>query len=386
MKMLVRYGEAVDAECFVGITSAHIDSCMYHGPSGITFVRHFLALGGRVRVPTTMNAASVDVNHPEWHCGPPEVIEQQALLSNLYTELGCIPTMSCAPYQLLLRPGVGEHVAWAESNAIVFANSVLGAKTDRYGDFADLCAALTGRVPFAGLHLDEVRKPALVIRLPDAAESGLSRELYFGAAGYVVGSLSGGNVPYIIGLPADSNEDELKAFGAAGASSGALALFHADRITPEAQGCAIEGLPVHSSSAADLAASIARLCDAAEGEPVAAVCLGTPHYSFAEFQQLNAQLARSGRTASIPLIVTTSREIAARIENDPTFKPLQRFGTQILVDTCSYIAPVVRSSEGVILTNSVKFAHYGPGNLRRRVKLATLERCIQSAILGRVSR
>jgi predicted aconitase len=385
MAMLVRYGEAVEAERFVGITAAHIDACMYHGQSGIEFARYFVELGGRVRVPTTMNAASVDVTHPEWHCGPNELIDQQALLSDLYIELGCIPTMSCAPYQRLLRPRIGEHVAWAESNAIVFANSVIGAKTDRYGDFADLCAALSGRVPFAGLHRDQARRPALVVRLPSATRAGLPRDLYFGAAGYVVGSLSQGDVPYVNGLPADSSEDELKAFGAAGASSGALALFHAEGITPEAELWAIDGLPVHSSSAGALRAAITRLSDAVEGEPVAAVCLGTPHYSVHEFQLLNAELSRRGGKAAAPVIVTTSREIEAQVEADRAFEPLRRFGVQILVDTCSYIAPVVRAEHGVILTTSVKFAHYGPGNLSRRVKLATLERCVRSAMLGRVS-
>jgi predicted aconitase len=384
MAMLVRYGEAVDADRFIGITAAHIDACMYHGQSGIEFVRHFVALGGRVRVPTTMNAASVDVTHPEWHCGPKELIEQQALLSHLYTELGCIATMSCAPYQRLLRPSAGEHVAWAESNAIVFANSVLGAKTDRYGDFADLCAALTGRVPFAGLHRDEARQPALVVRLPDVTDAELPRDLYFGAAGYVVGSLSQGNVPWVSGLPADANEDDLKAFGAAGASSGALALFHADGITPEANLFAVDCLPVHSPGSGDLAAAIASLSDAIEGEPVAAMCVGTPHYSFSEFEFLNAELSRQEGIAAVPIIVTTSREIAAHVEADAKFEPLRRFGVQILVDTCAYIAPVVRAANGVILTTSVKFAHYGPGNLSRRVKLATLERCVRSAILGRV--
>lgn len=385
MAMLMRYGGAVDAEHFIDITAAHIDACMYHGQSGIEFAKHFVRLGGRVRVPTTMNAAIVDVTHPEWHCGAHELVDQQALLSDLYIELGCIPTLSCAPYQRLLRPKAGDHIAWAESNAIVFANSVLGARTDRYGDFADLCAALTGRVPFAGLHREEARKPAIVIRLPDAAGSGLPRDLYFGAAGYVVGSLSEENVPYVIGLPDDSSEDELKAFGAAGASSGALALFHADGITPEARRWRIDDLPVHSSSASELAAAIERVSDTIAGEAVAAVCLGTPHYSLDEFRRLNALLSNQAGSASVPLIVTTSREIARRVDADPLFEPLRSSGAQILVDTCSYVAPGAWAGTGVILTTSVKFAHYGPGNLRRRVKLATLEHCIRSAILGRAS-
>ena len=234
MAILVQYGKVLGATGFVSITSAHIDACLYHGPSSIDFARRFVELEGQVRVPTTLNVGAVDVVHPQWHCGAPELLEHQRELNALYVRLGCLPTLTCAPYQRRMRPKLGEHIAWAESNAIVFANSVLGARTDRYGDFTDLCAALTGRVPLTGLHCDANRMPALVLGAPAWAETGLPRDLYFAALGYVTGRRSAGQVPLIRSLPGDSAEHELKALGAAGASSGSLALFHAEGVTPEA--------------------------------------------------------------------------------------------------------------------------------------------------------
>lgn len=385
MRLLIRYGEACDAERFIAIQSAHIDGCLYHGPSSIDFARRFVELGGRVRVPTTLNVAAVDVTHPGWHCGDPDLIPEQQELTRLHELLGCVPTLTCAPYQRMIRPRLGEHVAWAESNAIVFVNSVLGARTDRYGDFTDLCAALTGRVPLAGLHRDEARRPELVFDLPSIAASGLPRDLYFAAVGYVIGREAAGAVPYLQGLPRDTSEDELKALGATGASSGALALFHAAGITPEAANMPVAGLPVRALPATDLHSAVTSLCKVTVGEAVAAICLGTPHYSLAEFDMLNEAVVDRRRGAGVELYVSTSREIAAQVEHDGRFAHLRQFGIKIVVDTCTYLAPVVRDTAGLILTTSGKYAHYGPGNLGRRVALMTLERCIRSAESGRVA-
>jgi predicted aconitase len=385
MALLVRYGEACGAERFIGIESAHIDGCLYHGPSSIDFARRFVDLGGKVCVPTTLNVAAVDVTHPGWHCGPPEIIAEQEVLTRLHEQLGCLPTLTCAPYQRMARPRRGEHVAWAESNAIVFINSVLGARTDRYGDFTDLCAALTGRVPLAGLHRDEARRPAIVFDLPSIETARLPRDLYFAAIGYVVGRRAPGIVPYLRGLPLDASEDELKSLGATGASSGALALFHAEGVTPEAADMPTAGVPVEALSPAEVQAAIASLCRADEGEAVAAVCLGTPHYSLHEFALLNEAVDGRRRSAATEIYVSTSREIAAEIADDPAFDALRAFGVNIVVDTCTYLAPVVRQTSGLILTTSGKYAHYGPGNLGRRVALMTLERCIRSAETGKVA-
>lgn len=389
MRLLMQYGEAFAAERFLSIQSAHIDGCLYHGPSSIDFARRFVDLGGQVRVPTTLNVAAVDVVHPGWHQGPPDLISEQTKLTELHVALGCLPTLTCAPYQRMLRPGVGEHIAWAESNAIVFANSVLGARTDRYGDFTDLCAALTGRVPAAGLHLTENRWATLIVEVPSIVETDLARDLYFAAIGYVLGLGSAGRVPAIIGLPSDTNEDEFKALGASAASAGEIALFHAIGLTPEASTVAAatgdaRELPEIRFTGEHLREAVHALCPVEPGEKIAAVCLGTPHFSLAEFGRL-ARLVDGRRAAGgVEVYVSTSREIAGHVEQAPEFCAIGAFGVRLVVDTCTYLAPVVRETTGAIITNSGKWAHYGPGNLGRRVGLMSLEQCVRSAEAGRV--
>ncbi len=234
MRLLVRYGRALGADRFIPIVSAHIDGCLFHGEASLDFARAFVEDGGRVAVPTTLNVAAVDLQHAELYPGKRELIDDQAELIRLHEALGCTPTLTCAPYQRLIRPRFGEHVAWAESNAIVFVNSVLGARTDRYGDFTDLCAAIAGRVPYAGLHRDENRRAMLRIDVPTLERSGLPRDLYFAAIGYRLGELARGRVAVLTGLPLESQEHELKMLGAASATSGSVALFHAAGVTPEA--------------------------------------------------------------------------------------------------------------------------------------------------------
>ncbi|MBB2201086.1 aconitase X [Gluconacetobacter tumulisoli] len=385
MELLLRYARVVDAESFVPIASAHIDGCLYHGPSGLDFVNRFRALGARVRVPTTMNVAAVDVTQPPLHRGDPALIAEQSDLTAGYVALGCMPTLTCAPYQRIIRPRFGEQVAWAESNAIVFANSVLGARTDRYGDFADLCAALTGRVPRSGLHLDARRIPRLSLHMSTIASAGLPRDLYFATVGYVTGTRAGSLVPVLSGLPADTTEDDLKALGAAAASSGSVALFHATGITPEApspNALAALDLPTLRVDATELHAAFARLCPVAPRDPVAAVCLGTPHFSWREFQDLAACIRDAGGPARVPVFVSTAREIAEAVRADAMAASFDAFGVTLVVDTCTYLAPVAPDAPGVILTNSAKWAHYGPGNLGRRAGLLDMARCITSAVAG----
>lgn len=387
MGLLMRYGDALGAERFISVSSAHIDSCLFHGWSNIDFARRFVNLGGQVRVPTTLNVAGVDVTHPDWHQGDPGIIDAQLELTELFIRLGCTPTLTCAPYHRAIRPQLGEHIAWAESNAIVFANSVLGAKTDRYGDFADLCIALTGRAPDVGLHRDENRRPTLVIDAPDPHECGLVRDLYFACLGYAVGERSIGRVPLVNNVPGDASEDELKAFGAAAASSGDLALFHMTGITPEAQsfGSTIDDIEPIRISSAELERHQETLCPLEAGEPVAAVCLGTPHFSVDEFRALSQLVDGSRPAAGVELFVSTSRETAAVIENETEFLPVREFGFRLVVDTCTYLTPVVSASSGAVVTNSAKWAHYGPGNLGLRTGLMSMERCIRSAERGTVA-
>src|SRR5271165_2012165 len=233
MRLLIRFAEAVDARSFIAIEQAHVDGCLYLGRASLDFVERMTALGGKVRVPTSLNVGSLDLIHPELFRGSDEVRLNGARLMRAHVDLGCAPTFTCAPYQSLFRPRFGAQIAWGESNAIVFANSVIGARTNRYGDFVDLCCAMTGRAPEYGLHLTENRLATAIVEIAGVPD-GWDTEQVCVAVGHIVGRRCGGLIPAIVGLPADADDDNLKALGAAAASSGAVALFHAVGLTPEA--------------------------------------------------------------------------------------------------------------------------------------------------------
>ena len=163
MQLIVALARVNGARRLRPVSAAHIDGCLYHGPVGLDFAERLVAAGGRVAVPTTLNVSALDLLHPELIRLDDATRDRARRLMDAYVAMGCEPTWTCAPYQLPDRPRLGQHVAWAESNAIVFANSVLGARTGRYGDFIDICAALTGRVPDAGLHRTENRHARIVL-------------------------------------------------------------------------------------------------------------------------------------------------------------------------------------------------------------------------------
>src|ERR671925_158332 len=165
MRLVVRMAEIQEAPRLRDVVGAHVDSCLYHGRAGLDFAERLRAGGATVAVPTTTNVSSLDLLHPELVRLDGGIRETARRLMDTYVAMGCRPTFTCAPYQLPGRPQLGEHVAWAESNAIVFANSVLGARTARYGDFVDACAAVPGRPPDAGLHCTENRRGQVLFRL-----------------------------------------------------------------------------------------------------------------------------------------------------------------------------------------------------------------------------
>ena len=296
MRIIVRVGEAMGAERLIDITRAHIDSCLYHGRAGLDFAVRLRKGGARVVVPTTLNVSSLDLLHPDLYRGDPETARLAREQMDQYEAMGCRTTWTCAPYQLPDRPAFGEHVAWAESNAIVFANSVLGARTHRYGDFIDICAALTGRVPDGGLHRTENRRGRIVFDLERLPASVLARDDLAALVGHVMGDVAGTAVPVIVGAPTGWTEDDLKALGAAGASSGAVAMFHAVGVTPEAATleAALQGgrpdMTVVVTT--DMLADARKVLSTGVDGPVSSVNLGTPHASLAEIRSIVARLRR----------------------------------------------------------------------------------------------
>ncbi|MES9609065.1 aconitase X, partial [Actinomadura sp. NPDC000929] len=214
MRVIVRLARALGADRLIPIDSAHVDGCLFHGQVGIDLVERLIAGGARTAVRATLNVGSLDLLHPGVVRGEPGERADARRLMDGYVALGAEPTWTCAPYQLPERPAYGRHVAWAESNAIVFANSVLGARTDRYGDFADICAAVTGFAPLVGLHLDENRAGQDLFDCSGVPAGTFETDVAWAALGHLVGRRSGTRVPVLTGLPGGADEDRLKAFGA----------------------------------------------------------------------------------------------------------------------------------------------------------------------------
>lgn len=392
MRLVVRAGEATGADRLIDITRAHVDSCLYHGEATLDFVQRLVDGRARVGVPTTLNVGALDLLHPELFRGDRRVAERGRLLMERYRSLGARPTFTCAPYQLAdARPEFGEQVAWGESNAIAFCNSVLGARTNRYGDFIDVAAAITGRVPYAGLHRTEARRATLVLRLAaDVLPALRDADVLSPVLGIVLGRRAGSAVAVIDGLPAGQSEDRLKAIGAAAASSGSVAMFHVVGSTPEAPSLDA-ALQHHRPDVVELV-TLGDLRDArnrltsAAGERLTGVSLGTPHASLTELDRIAAMLGDRRVHPDVELLVSTARDTMAEASRRGITTRLREAGVELLVDTCSYLVPILRRTDGATMTDSGKWAWYAPGNVGARVVFGSTAECVRSAVAGRVIR
>ena len=389
MRLLVQFAKAVGAQSFIDVSSAHIDGCLYHGEVNLDFVEHLVQLKGRVRVPTTLNVGSVDLIHPELFEGLPELTKSGSRLMIAHEELGCMPTFTCAPYQTIFKPKFGDQIAWAESNAIVYANSVIGARTNRYGDFIDLCCAMTGRAPYYGLHITENRRATVLVDITSLPEGWNDAGPISVAVGHFIGKNCDDRVPAIAGLPANTSEDDLKALGAVAASSGAVGLFHAIGLTPEAKtkADAFQGQEpetILTLSGDEIRTIVKKLSTVPDGTRVTAVCLGTPHFSLQEFEQLMPFIPETRSPTDI--YINTHREVLGHLQERGWDKVLEAAGVILVIDTCTYLPAIIRDMSGAIMTNSGKMAYYAPGNLGVEIAFGSMADCMASALAGQVVR
>lgn len=390
MSILVRMARVYGAREMMDITAAHIDSTIYVGEAGLDFAERLASLGARVAVPSTLNVSGLDESHwREWNV-PADWAEKAHRQMIAYQEMGTIPTWTCAPYQTEHAPKLGQQVAWGESNAVAYANSVLGARTQRYPDFLDICAAITARVPAVGLHLTENRRGQVVFDLTALPEALCARDDFYPVIGHLLGRRASERVPVLEGLPARPDDDQLKALGAAAASSGDIALFHIVGVTPEAptldaalQGKRdVERVPLAMS---DLLAARAEL-STATGDTIDLVVLGSPHFSFAEFRALAPLVAGKKRHERVTFLVTTSRAVRDLAARAGLLEPLEAFGVRLTVDTCILATPMMPEGTKRLMTSSGKYAFYSPGLLGVEVAFGSVEDCVLSAEAGRVVR
>lgn len=388
MRILADMARIQGAEKLISIASAHIDGCLYHGASGAAFAERLVARGARVAVHSSLNVGALDLQRPDRIRLGARERDLARRQMNAYVAMGCTPTWTCAPYQAGHRPEMGQDVAWAESNAIVFANSVLGARTNRYGDFMDICCAITGRAPFVGLHCPENRFATLHVDTAAVPEDLKKEDVFYAVLGSWLGRVAGDRVAVFSGLPADVTEDQLKSLGASAASSGGVALFHVEGVTPEAPtlGAAIDHQPDCETIVLTHEAIISERdrMSTASGSQLDVVAVGSPHFSFEEFMQLLRLL--DGRRCVIPLLACTGRHVVSRLEERGHLQTLQNLGVEIIVDTCVVVTPILERTSGVLMTNSGKFAHYSPSLTGHEVVFGSLADCANSAVAGAVRR
>ena len=386
IEIVVALGKIYGAAQLIPVTSVQVAGVSYKnlGAAGLDFLREWAAQGARVRVPTTLNPAGTDTTG--WRAlGFSETFarQQQAVIA-AYVAMGITPTCTCTPYLVDNRPGYGEHVAWAESSAVSFANSVLGARTNREGGPSALAAAICGRTAAYGLHLDDNR----LARYRVDVHCPLQTVSDWSALGYIVGRQVRNGVPIFFlhhnrcsvpdpgALADDPLVDRLKSLGAAMAASGAVALYHVAGVTPEARRTNVLSPNAQRISVKDLSPAYAALNG--EASEIDLVSIGCPHASPSEIRQIAHAIA--GRHVRAALWVTTARETRDRMDRE--VKTIEAAGGQVVADTCIVVAPMAEPGFRTMATNSAKMAVYAPSHSGLQIRFGTLEQCIEAAISG----
>lgn len=355
MEILVALGDIYQAEKMVEITSAQISGVSYKtiGDAGLEFLEE-MAQSARVRVPSTLNPAGVDLDHWQELGFSKEFTKRQLRIVAAYQKMGITTTCTCTPYLASNLPILGSHIAWSESSAVCYANSVIGARTNREGGPGALSAAICGRTPLYGYHLESGRKASTVVEVKTELKGA-----DFGALGYLVGKEVGGGVPYfqMINKP---GPNDLKSLGAALASSGSVALYHVQDITPEYH-LAMRGLEVGDVELMTVEESdIREVREKLSSSPIKPdlICLGCPHASLDEVGEVASLL--NGKNLDNDLWVCTSILVKAAADRMGYTDAIEKAGGKVVTDTCMVVAPIEELDYQVIGVNSAKAAIYVP--------------------------
>lgn len=390
MAILVDTGELFGAESLMPVSQTHIDATLYMVDAGLEFAEKLASLGARVSVPTSLNPSAIDLVRWKELRVPAAVLPKHQRLAAAYLKMKAIPTWTCAPYQQGIIPRFGEQIAWGESNAIAFANSVIGARTNRYADLMDVCAAIIGKVPRFGLHLSSNRIAKILLELKGFTASMFENDAVFPLLGYLVGEMASDQVAAVEGLPPSVTFDNLKGFFAGAASSGAVGLCHLVGITPEAQNremCFHGARPekVFQISPKMLAACEFKLQTLAS-ESIDWITTGCPHYSPAEFMRLVQLMDGRKIHSSVAFWVFTSRCVYSWIQGNGILKQLNDSGVMVFTDGCPLQYPHESWNFTAAMTDSAKFASYCYSQTGLPVALGSLADCVNSAVSGRIRR
>ncbi len=374
MELLVAIGEVMGAERMVRVTSAQVSGVSYGniGEAGLQFLEDWAENGARVRVPTTLNPCGMDLERWQETGVDGSYRAKQLRIIEAFRRMGVSTTCTCTPYLVGNLPKEGDHIAWSESSAVCYANSVIGARTNREGGPSALAAAIVGRAPMYGLHLDANRAPTVIIDVQ--AEVRTRHE--FSLLGYAVGRRIGSGVPLFEGIRG-ADRDALKIMSAALAASGGIAMFHIPGVTPEAGRWQCRGLERVSVGARDLEdCREALTCD---GEPDLC-CIGCPHCSPEELEEV-ARLVKGRRVAhGKALWVWTSKKVREEGDMAGHVRTIEEAGGRVFTDTCMVVCPLERAGFKHMVTDSCKAAHYVPSTSGMKTTVAELRDAVARVI------
>jgi predicted aconitase len=389
MEIIVQLGKIYGAERLIPISSCHMpgSSVVVSGEAGVKFVEKMAETGGVFQVSTTLNTGALDMEMWESLGYSRSTYDLQRRLTDAYVKMGAIAMHSCTPYICGNVPHKGQHIAWGESSAIAYVNSVIGARTNREGGPSALASGLTGLVADYGYHRDENRAAQYLVRV----DTPLKNATDFGSLGYWTGRIVESGVPVFTGI-SEASVDQLKMLGAALASSGSVALFHVVGITPEAP--TLDAAMLGGKALKEMVFGEKELAEAEEklnkhhGEPVSLVALGCPHTSIDELEEIAAFMKGKKVKEGLHFWIMTSVGIKATAERSGYLDAIKAAGGRIVLDTCPILSPMkdLIKANGLksMVTNSAKLAHYGPGQIAIPTYYGNMEKCLNAAVSGKI--
>ena len=381
MEVICRMAAADDVACLTTVTRGHIDGCILAHSANLVFAEKMAELGAQVSVPTTINAISVDRENWQRQGVAPDFGSRASRLADAYVRMGARPVFTCAPYLLDKPPRKGEAIGWSESNAVIFANTVLGARTPKHPDYLDLFIAMTGRAPMSGVYADAGRKAGVVLDV--VIDAATVDDLFWPLLGWIAGRNASDRIPLIRGVARfNPSQDDLKALCAAFGTTSGAPMLHIEGVTPEAHLAPAKEAKYAKIEAADFEGAWRELNRGTK--KIDLVSIGSPHASGTELRRMIELFTGRTRHPTTDIIVTVGRDVLRDASEDGTVEKLQAFGVRLLPDLCwcSIVEPVFPAQAQGIITNSGKYAHYSHGLSGRHARLGSLSDCIEAAVTG----
>ena len=381
MQIICLMAAANDTTTLIDIQKGHVDGCILAHSANLIFAEKMAELGAQVSVPTTINAISVDRENWLSQKIPEDFGNRASRLADAYVKMGAKPVFTCAPYLLEEKPKFGEIIGWSESNAVIYANSILGARTSKNPDYLDLFIAMTGRAPESGVYTDDGRmaQEIISVEIPDIEPD----DVFWPLIGWLAGKASPIKIPIITGLENLNPEpDDLKSLCAAFGTTSGAPMLHISGQTPEAK---LPLEPTPATKIIDLESITQAWYELNKADTsIDLVAIGSPHASFEEVKKISRYFSGRKCHSNTSMIITVGRHTLALLKQAKIYHTLIQSGVQVVADICwcSITEPVLPPQARHIITNSGKYAHYAYGLSGRHARLASLRDCVEAAVSG----